>query len=94
MTTTAPLTSDDHGYRPFPRNMHPAQDNEQPIYPELVEPFMLNGKGWYSQELSELLRDFGRPLVMQACGELGLDARRTNINELRKHLQDAEDQLK
>jgi hypothetical protein len=90
MTTAAPLISDDQGYRPWPRNINFSSH----ATPETVEPFMLNGKGWYSLELSELLRDYGRALVTQACDELGLDARRTNINELRKHLQDAEDRLK
>ena len=90
MTATEPPTSNEQGHRPWPRNINFSSH----ATPETVEPFMLNGKGWYSQELSDLLRDFGRPLVMQACDELGLDARRTNINELRKHLQDAEDRLK
>jgi len=90
MTATAPLISDDQGYRPFPHNMM-SRDYARP---ETVEPFMLNGRGWWSPELSELLCDFSRALVTQACDELNLDARRTNINELRKHLQDAEDRLK
>jgi hypothetical protein len=91
MTTAEPLISSDQGLRPFPHNPGASGYNH---HPETVEPFMLNGRGWYSPELSELLRDFGRPLVTQACDELRLDARRTNINELRKHLQDAEDRLK
>jgi len=82
--------TDEQGHRPWPHNFNFSSHAS----PETVEPFMHNGKGWYSQELSELLRDFGRPLVAQACDELNLDARRTNINELRKHLQDAEDRLK
>jgi hypothetical protein len=62
--------------------------------PEITQVFNLNGVGWYSPELTELLRDFGPGLVRQACDELGLDARRTNTNALRRHLNEMEARLK
>jgi uridylate kinase len=44
--------------------------------------------------LTELLRDFGVGLVRQACDELGIDARRTNMNALRRHLNEMEARIK
>ena len=62
--------------------------------PEVAAVFTLNGKGWCSPELSALLVDFGPGLVRQACDELNLDARRTNIPALREHLTAEEAKLK
>lgn len=62
--------------------------------PEVTEAFLLNGKGWWSPELSVLRRDFGDGLVRQACDELGLDPRRQNVPALWAHLVREEDKLK
>lgn len=62
--------------------------------PEVTDPFLLNGKGWLSPELSVLRRDFGDGLVRQACDELGLDPRRQNVARLRGFLERWEARMK
>lgn len=64
------------------------------INPELVEPFCLNGRGWWSPELSALRVAFGDGLLRQACEALELDARRQNVPALREWLEGQEDRLK
>ena len=41
-----------------------------------------------------LLRDFTAAMVRQACDELGIDARRSNVAALRRHLEAQEAKLK
>jgi hypothetical protein len=62
--------------------------------PEVTEPFLLNGKGWWSPELSGLRRDFGASLVRQACDELQVDPRPQNVDRLRGFLERWEARMK
>jgi hypothetical protein len=75
----------DNGHRPFPSDM---------LTPGICEPFVLNGKGWASPELSALCRDFGHAQVRSACAALDLDPRRQNVAALRAHLEAQEARLK
>jgi len=80
-----PLRHLDQAHRPFPPSAW---------RPQVTEVFSLNGKGWCSPELTELLRDFGSELVRQACDDLDLDPRRQNIPALRTRLEAMEARLK
>jgi len=75
----------DQAHRPFPPSAW---------RPQVTEVFLLNGKGWCSPELTELLRDFGRAQVLDACNHIDIDARRTNVPRLRSYLEAQEAKLK
>ena len=79
------LRSDDQGLRPFPRSLSSFG---------AADIFKLDGRGWCSPELSMLLRDFTDAMVRQACDELGIDARRSNVAALRRHLEAQEARMK
>jgi len=62
--------------------------------PEISEPLILNGKGWWSPELAELCREFSAAEIIDACDLLALDARRSNVPRLREYLRAGEARLK
>jgi hypothetical protein len=69
-------------------------DEGQVASPEIVAPFVLNGRGWWSPELYALCVDFNRSDIAAACEEFELDPRRQNVPALRAHLESMEARLK
>jgi hypothetical protein len=66
----------DQAHRPHPHNwLKPA------------DVFRLNGRGWWSPELSDLLNLVGEDGVRRACEATGLDARRQSVPALRAWLE-------
>jgi hypothetical protein len=59
-----------------------------------VQPFMMNGRGWWSPELADLMKDFVAAEIRRACDELGMDPRRQNVEALRRYLTAGEARLK
>jgi len=81
----------DNRHRPFPHGMRFGQVK---VGPEISDHLMVCGCGYWSAELSGLMRDFNRAQVVQACDELNVRPTRQNVALLRRHLEQQEENLK
>jgi len=81
----------DNGHRPFPHDMMPRGGR---IGPEISDHLQVCGCGYWSPELSLLMRDFNRADIVRACDTLNVRPTRQNVAALRKHLDAQEALLK